>query len=129
MYDHAFIMKNYSYFEGEVTHMTTTNTTQVLDEYPPTRAGRAPPLPDHTGPIPGYIWSSVALYCFRKGWAAQYEVRNLKALSAAPYVLFPTHYIGDEGYFSDTETSTFAPRTNKSRIDNNSGAPASKEEL
>ena len=67
--------------------------------------------------------------CSRKEWAAQYEVRNLKALSAAPYVLFPTHYIGDEGYFSDTETSTFAPRTNKSQAGDDSGAPAPKVEL
>ena len=33
------------YFEEQVTHMTKKNTTQVLDEYPPTRAGRAPPPP------------------------------------------------------------------------------------
>ena len=39
------------YFEGQVTHMAKTNTTEVLDEYPPTRAGRAPP--DHAGSIPG----------------------------------------------------------------------------
>ena len=33
--------------------MTKTNTTQVLDEYPPTEAGRAPPpLPDHARSIP-----------------------------------------------------------------------------
>ena len=31
--------------------MTKTNTNQVLDEYPPTRAGRAAPLPDHAGSI------------------------------------------------------------------------------
>ena len=34
--------------------MTKTNTTQVFDEYPPTTAGRVPPLPDHAGSIPGY---------------------------------------------------------------------------
>ena len=66
---------------------------------------------------------------YRKGWAAQFEVRNLNALSASPYVLYPTHYIGDEGYFSDTETSVFAPRTNKTRAANNDGAPAEKVEL
>ena len=33
--------------------MTKTNTTQILDEYPPTRAGRAlPSFPDHPGSIP-----------------------------------------------------------------------------
>ena len=32
--------------------MTKTNTIQVLDEDPPTRAGRAPPPPpDHAGSI------------------------------------------------------------------------------
>ena len=33
--------------------MTKTNTIQVLDEDPPTRAGRAPPppAPDHAGSI------------------------------------------------------------------------------
>ena len=41
------------YFEGQVAHMTKTNTTQVIDEYPPTRAGKAPPLPDHARSIPG----------------------------------------------------------------------------
>ena len=33
--------------------MTKTNTTRVLDEYPATRAGRAPlPLPDRARSIP-----------------------------------------------------------------------------
>ena len=40
------------YFEGQVTHVTKTNTIQVLDEWTPTRAGRAP-LQDHAGSIPG----------------------------------------------------------------------------
>ena len=42
------------FFKGQVTHMTKTNTTQVIE--PPTRAGKAPPpppLPDHAGSIPG----------------------------------------------------------------------------
>ena len=39
------------FFKGQVTHMTKTNTTQVIE--PPTRAGRALPLPDHAGSIPG----------------------------------------------------------------------------
>ena len=37
-------------FEGRMAHMTKTKTTKVLNEYPPTRAGRASPLPDHAGP-------------------------------------------------------------------------------
>ncbi|XP_046845706.1 procollagen galactosyltransferase 1-like [Xenia sp. Carnegie-2017] len=65
-----------------------------------------------------------------KDWVAQFEVRDLIALSASPYVLYPTHYIGDEGYFSDTETSTFAPRSNKTNEKtDDSGAPSSKAEL
>lgn len=34
-----------------------------------------------------------------------YKNRNLVAWSAQPLLLFPTHYTGDEGYFSDTEDS------------------------
>ena len=44
------------YFEGGgVTHMPKkpANATQVLDEFSPTRAGRALPLfPDHAGSMP-----------------------------------------------------------------------------
>lgn len=37
----------------------------------------------------------------------QYFVhRDLKAYSVEPLLLFPTHYTGEPGYFSDTETST-----------------------
>uniref|UniRef100_A0AAY4DHY1 procollagen galactosyltransferase n=1 Tax=Denticeps clupeoides TaxID=299321 RepID=A0AAY4DHY1_9TELE len=36
----------------------------------------------------------------------QYETRDLKAFSAEPLLVFPTHYTGDPGYISDTETST-----------------------
>ena len=50
MYDHAFIMKNYSCISA---HMTKTNTTQVLYEYPlPEQAEHPPPTPDHAGSIP-----------------------------------------------------------------------------
>ncbi|XP_024288577.1 procollagen galactosyltransferase 1 [Oncorhynchus tshawytscha] len=35
----------------------------------------------------------------------QFEVRDLKAFSAEPLLVFPTHYTGDAGYISDTETS------------------------
>ncbi|KAM4722102.1 procollagen galactosyltransferase 2 [Rhinophrynus dorsalis] len=35
-----------------------------------------------------------------------YEPRNLKAFSAEPLLIYPTHYTGQPGYFSDTETST-----------------------
>lgn len=38
-------------------------------------------------------------------WKKAFPVRNLNAWSAAPLLLFPTHYTGDEGYLSDTEQS------------------------
>ncbi|XP_018583434.1 procollagen galactosyltransferase 1-like [Scleropages formosus] len=34
-----------------------------------------------------------------------FETRDLKAFSAEPLLVFPTHYSGDPGYISDTETS------------------------
>ncbi|XP_037642447.1 procollagen galactosyltransferase 2 isoform X1 [Sebastes umbrosus] len=34
-----------------------------------------------------------------------YEQRDLRAFSVEPLLLFPTHYTGEPGYFSDTETS------------------------
>ncbi|XP_061556191.1 procollagen galactosyltransferase 1 [Phycodurus eques] len=36
----------------------------------------------------------------------QFETRDLKAFSAEPLLVYPTHYTGDSGYISDTETST-----------------------
>jgi collagen beta-1,O-galactosyltransferase len=38
-------------------------------------------------------------------WKSFYEPRNLVAFSAAPLLLYPTHYTGEEGYISDTEDS------------------------
>lgn len=38
-------------------------------------------------------------------WKEVYENRNLIAWSAAPLILFPTHYTGEDGYISDTEDS------------------------
>ncbi|CAH2311912.1 Hypothetical predicted protein [Pelobates cultripes] len=35
-----------------------------------------------------------------------FESRDLKAFSAEPLLVYPTHYTGQPGYFSDTETST-----------------------
>uniref|UniRef100_A0AAQ5YTI5 Glycosyl transferase family 25 domain-containing protein n=1 Tax=Amphiprion ocellaris TaxID=80972 RepID=A0AAQ5YTI5_AMPOC len=35
-----------------------------------------------------------------------FDQRELKAFSVEPLLLFPTHYTGEPGYFSDTETST-----------------------
>ncbi|XP_068605952.1 procollagen galactosyltransferase 1, partial [Brachionichthys hirsutus] len=36
----------------------------------------------------------------------EFETRDLKAFSAEPLLVYPTHYTGDQGYISDTETST-----------------------
>lgn len=36
----------------------------------------------------------------------QFKTRDLKAFSSEPLLVFPTHYTGDSGYISDTETST-----------------------
>ncbi|KAE8611417.1 hypothetical protein XENTR_v10012442 [Xenopus tropicalis] len=41
-----------------------------------------------------------------KKYLEYYESRNLKAFSAEPLLVYPTHYTGQPGYFSDTETST-----------------------
>ncbi|XP_041986273.1 glycosyltransferase 25 family member isoform X2 [Aricia agestis] len=38
-------------------------------------------------------------------WKAHFPLRNLKAYSAAPLLVHPTHYTGQEGYISDTEDS------------------------
>ncbi|XP_058460846.1 glycosyltransferase 25 family member isoform X2 [Malaya genurostris] len=38
-------------------------------------------------------------------WARHFNNRNLIAWSAAPLLLYPTHYTGDDGYISDTEDS------------------------
>lgn len=34
-----------------------------------------------------------------------FERRDLRAFSAEPLLVYPTHYTGDLGYVSDTETS------------------------
>jgi collagen beta-1,O-galactosyltransferase len=40
-----------------------------------------------------------------ESWYSHFKTRNLVAWSAAPLLLFPTHYTGEEGYISDTEDS------------------------
>lgn len=37
---------------------------------------------------------------------SHFELRNLKAFSVEPLLIYPTHYTGEPGYISDTETST-----------------------
>ena len=43
------------------------------------------------------------LHICRKG--AHFPVRDLNVLSAYPVIVNPTHYVGDKGWFSDTELS------------------------
>lgn len=43
---------------------------------------------------------------FRAEYKEHYESRDLKAFSAEPLLIYPTHYTGQPGYLSDTETST-----------------------
>lgn len=40
-------------------------------------------------------------------WKLHFAERNLQAWSAEPLLIFPTHYVGDEGYVSDTEDSAW----------------------
>ncbi|XP_017208065.2 procollagen galactosyltransferase 2 [Danio rerio] len=42
----------------------------------------------------------------KKEYMSHFQLRNLKAFSVQPLLLFPTHYTGEAGYFSDTETSS-----------------------
>lgn len=39
-------------------------------------------------------------------YMSHYELRDLRAFSVEPLLVYPTHYTGDPGYISDTETST-----------------------
>lgn len=42
----------------------------------------------------------------RAEYKEYYKSRDLKAFSAEPLLIYPTHYTGQPGYLSDTETST-----------------------
>ncbi|XP_056328120.1 procollagen galactosyltransferase 2 [Danio aesculapii] len=42
----------------------------------------------------------------KKEYMSHFQLRDLKAFSVQPLLLFPTHYTGEAGYFSDTETSS-----------------------
>ena len=45
---------------------------------------------------------SSSLHSYRKDWAAHFQNKNLEVYSVAPLLAYPTHYVGDEGWFSDT---------------------------
>ena len=38
----------------------------------------------------------------RQSWADHFNPRNLNAFSAHPLLVYPTHYVGDAGWYSDT---------------------------
>ncbi|CAG9830491.1 unnamed protein product [Diabrotica balteata] len=42
-------------------------------------------------------------------WKGYYPKRDLVAFSAAPLLIYPTHYTGEKGYISDTEDSVIIP--------------------
>lgn len=48
------------------------------------------------------IVMELSILC-REDWAAYFPNRNLETYSAFPLLAHPTHYVGDEGWFSDTE--------------------------
>ena len=47
------------------------------------------------------------MYGAHKEWKynKHFKNRNLKAFSASPLLIYPTHYTGQENYFTDTEPS------------------------
>lgn len=45
-------------------------------------------------------------FSFSTAYMSHFEPRDLRALSVEPLLVYPTHYTGEPGYFSDTETST-----------------------
>ncbi|XP_053953383.1 glycosyltransferase 25 family member [Anastrepha ludens] len=47
-----------------------------------------------------------------KTWSSHFPQRDLLAFSAAPLILFPTHYTGESGYISDTEDSEVTSEIN-----------------
>lgn len=48
-----------------------------------------------------------------KEWTQYFSLRNLKALSVNPLLIYPTHYVGDELYVSDTENSDKLGKSNR----------------
>ena len=41
----------------------------------------------------------------RSEYKTHFSPRDLRAFSVEPLLIYPTHYTGDDGYVSDTETS------------------------
>lgn len=49
----------------------------------------------------------------KEEYKSEFNTRNLVAWSTAPLLIFPTHYTGDDGYFSDTEQSKIIKVSNE----------------
>lgn len=45
-------------------------------------------------------------YPHRKDWAAHFPTQKFEQYSAYPLLVQPTHFVGDVGWFSDTEPAT-----------------------
>ena len=52
---------------------------------------------------------SSVIFLYSSEWSSHFYPRNLVAMTAEPLLLYPTHYVGDDGYFSDTETTGLIP--------------------
>ncbi|KTF73892.1 hypothetical protein cypCar_00023759 [Cyprinus carpio] len=63
-------------------------------------------LPGYKDPYSDRVLTKGEIGCFLSHYNIWKKQRNLKAFSVQPLLLFPTHYTGEPGYFSDTETST-----------------------
>lgn len=48
------------------------------------------------------VYIIIYISCCRQDWADHFHPRNLKAFSASPLLVYPTHYVGDAGWYSDT---------------------------
>ncbi|CAL8281083.1 unnamed protein product [Lota lota] len=70
----------------------------------------------------------------KEDYLRHFEPRDLRAFSAEPLLLFPTHYTGQPGYISDTETSTIwddeavATDWDRDRVKNRVGSGQQTEE-
>lgn len=53
----------------------------------------------------------------RVNWKGHFPKRDLVAFSAAPLLIYPTHYTGENGYVSDTENSNIIASENILGID------------
>lgn len=50
-------------------------------------------------------------------WKGYFPQRTLVAFSAAPLLVYPTHYTGEQGYISDTEDSVLIKAESSPRHD------------